>query len=356
MTPLARRGAPPGTKRRVARPRPPPLEPLGPLLAAPVLAALEEMRAAADPAWSGGSWLREVRIGSRRLRMMLRFLVLPRDPLGVKPIRESLSQFQEALSGARDDEVLEAWAVRRAEEPEGARTLMALRKRAAAPEARDLDARPAPDPLAPEGEDPELPEDRRDWVRERLDLLGEQLRDLVTTLVPVGAQAVPGSRAAGPAEERVHPLPPETYRIREPSKAMTRAAASALGWLWREVLAWMPALDAADAHPEDLHQLRCSARRLRYMIEALPDVSGVARMREPVKRFQWLLGQVQDRRVLRSRLAGLAAEEAPLCREWSRTAEEETAGFLAEAREIRDEQLDEDRMAEWLATVRRGGT
>lgn len=377
---------------RPAPPAAPPCPQLARLFAPPLAAALATIDEVLDPGWAEGSWVREVRIASRRIRTMLAILRRPGDLEGIRAWRATLRTLQDDLSGSRDREVVLKW-LRREDAAWGevpadhrAAVVAALADEAAAPAIAAGGPTEGAAPAAAVA-GASLASLSRPALHAHLSPTLDALRALVRASLPeelaaawprhpAPAAAPPGSEP--PADTRASPegdgactedeesggaslppLPPakQLYPPRT-QRDQRRAAAAALDAVFAEVQRRMPALAEEDPDPERLHDLRRMARRLRYGLEALrKSIPDLKRWRGPVKRFQWLLGQVQDRRVVGEELARLPDHVVGPRAAWAALLADEVAALLAEARGLRDQDLDPARWARaraaWVGGARR---
>lgn len=84
-----------------------------------------------------------------------------------------------------------------------------------------------------------------------------------------------------------------TVGDREPSPRMTATLAAALHRQANRAASALERLDA-NAHDAERHRARIAAKRLRYLLEPLRDVPGVADVLTNVQRVQQQLGEVRD--------------------------------------------------------------
>lgn len=290
--------ADPAPAEHPATPAPPPCPGLGRCLTAGVAKALEELEAACRPAYRGkGGWVRGARIAARRLRMLLGVLVEPGDPDGIQPLRQRLGAVLEALSGSRDLHVVRSWLAR----PEPAWS----------PEEQDLRATL----LAAGGLPDEAAGPGQDEVARAMGPVMEQVRTLLRRHLPEplhrpGPAGFPGVRVGGaPGSD---PLPAwSRLRDEDPSPAARAQARDLMEHLMDGARPRLLRVTDRDCPPEEMHALRRSLRRLRYLVEGLrPSFPGLGRLRTPLKQLVWLLGQVNDRRVVAATL-GEAWLEGP---------------------------------------------
>lgn len=273
---------------------PAPTPEAGPVLAPGMAKALEALEAGLDPEVEHEKgWVRAVRIAGRRLRTLLKSLVPPGDPHGVKPLRRALRAELDALSGARDAEVIRKWFLRDDVEWEPEERLLV-----------DLAAPAAPPAAQAAG--------LRAEVAARLAPIVEALRARVRADLPEELhrplpEGVPGVVLGEPSADRLAPWRGmRGVRLEVRARRAARVAMEEIaGPLERN----LPALEPEVPVTDDLHDLRRSGRRLRYMLEALRVViPGLDKVREAVKQFQWLLGQVNDRRLVAETLDRLDPE------------------------------------------------
>jgi CHAD domain-containing protein len=285
--------------------------------------ALEALEAGLDPEVEHEKgWVRAVRISGRRLRTLLKGLIPPGDPGRAKPLRDALRAELDALSQARDAEVIRKWFLREdvSWEPEERQVV-------------DLAAPPAPPVAEAAG--------LRAEVAARLAPVVDALRSRIRAELPEELhrplpRGCPGVVLGVPPEDRLPPW--RSLRKVRPSPRARRAARVVLEGIAAPLEGLLPALAPEVPDTEDLHDLRRAARRLRYLLEALRVViPGLDEVRAGVKHFQWLLGQVNDRRLVAETLDALDPPELTeesrrgVERARARLAAEEEA-LLAEAR------------------------
>lgn len=308
-----------------AAPAPAPTPEAGPVLAPGMAKALEALEAGLDPGVAHDKgWVRAVRIAGRRLRTLLRGLAAPGDPAGLAPLRDALRVELDALSEARDAEVVRKWLGREdvAWDPDEA--VLAARVAPAAPPAGEaaglrveVGTRLAPVVAAVR-------------ARIRAELPEELHRPLPEGFPGVVLGEPPPDRLPPWRQLRAAPLAP---RARRAARVFLDGVASPLE-------AWMPALAPDVPETEDLHELRRAGRRVRYLLEALRVVvAGLDEVRAGVKHFQWLLGQVNDRRLVADLLdaqapAELGEAEGRGLEKLRRRLAAEEAEILAEARQL----------------------
>ncbi len=117
--------------------------------------------------------------------------------------------------------------------------------------------------------------------------------------------------------------PPFTEAAQAPAEELVRAGAHKD---WRRVRDRVTALPAPDdgAFPEHLHEVRKSAKRLQYLLEAGRAVAGAdaARLRRRVTKFQQRLGDHHDATLTHELLVGAGAPDGTAASEADAVAEE----------------------------------
>lgn len=320
---------------RPADPEIPPAPRLWALFAEGIAAALGDMRGSVEPDFvpDKGSWVREARIGSRRLRTVMKVLGEPGDPRGLKPLRDRMGLFQDELSGSRDLEVVLKWLNR--QDADWAEVTLDEREAL----AELLGGGAAPEASVPPAAD------YRERVRGFAAACEAILLDAVPEELRYAGLRAPAEPAPPPGEGEPPPPPPEEPGLPRPralrlpllDPGMLAQIGAVLTLFDTRVRARQGALLTDDPDADELHDLRREARKLRYVLEALlGNLPALGKVRKAVKRFQWLLGQVQDRHVvaahvealeLPAALASLPARLGPLLAQ-------EIHLLLEEAREI----------------------
>lgn len=309
-------------------------------LAAGIAKALEELEDALSPEFSGkGGWIRGVRIAGRRLRILLRPLVEAGDPLRIQRLRRNLGTILDELSASRDLQVVRKWLAREDVSWE--------------PEEQELGRRMLGEDEEPAGSGSDL----QAGVREQLqDSLGK-IRSILRHFLPEELHRplppdFPGVRIGDAAGD---PLPRwKALRHADPSAGERAQVHDFCAHLLADPLERMERIHDDSLHPEDLHDIRRDLRKFRYLVEALTSTfPTLGSLREPMKHFVWLLGQVNDRRLIEDLLEARprTPEETEGREAMESRLESEIEAILVESREMITGPLARGELAAVLGVV-----